>query len=136
MKETLAVFEGYQGITRSLDKLVFRTPSWPFYHRWALFEEAFQRQKLEDPESVSYTQLLYDVLDDDLRPVRAEVDIVTSQGLITCPLLWAIIDPGTCVISAQQGKADLFFLVESFDCQKDRLDDNLTFVDWDGSHLG
>ena len=56
LKEALAtVFDGYQGITPSLDKLVFRTPFWPFYHRWAIFEEVLQRQKLEDPESASYT---------------------------------------------------------------------------------
>lgn len=86
LKETLArVFEGYQRITESLKRLVFRTPFRPFYYSWSLLEETRRRQKLEVADAAKYTQLLYDVLDNELQPIRAEEYDVTSHRLIIYP---------------------------------------------------
>lgn len=84
LKQTLGdVFDGYQGITPSLKKLVFRSPFRPFYHRWALLDSIFQRQKLQNLEAASYTKLLYDVLHGELRDNMAEIDDLVAHGVIT-----------------------------------------------------
>lgn len=38
-----------------------------FYYRWSLLEEILRRQKLEDTDAAKDTQLLYDVLDNELQ---------------------------------------------------------------------
>lgn len=139
LKETLGeVFEGYQGITPSLKKLVFRAPFRPFFYRWALFEKIFQRQKLEDPESARYTQLLYDVLQSELRDEMDEVDDLVAHRVITYPLVWALFEPGSRIVAIGNDQPDRFFIVD--DCAYNQHDGyfgiSVTFVDWNGQHFG
>lgn len=138
LKTTLGqVFEGYQGITSSLKKLVFRAPFHPFHYRWEKFRQVLERQKVEDPESASYTQLLYDVLHRELRDTMAEIADLIAHGVITYPLLWALFEPGTRVVAVQDGQPDRFFIVSNYayNHEKDFFDMAATFVDWEGSRF-
>lgn len=139
LKKTLGeVFEGYQGITASLKKLVFRSPFHPFYYRWELFEQIMQRQKLEDPDAAVYTQLLHDVLNSELRDVMTEIDDHISNGVITYPLLWALFEPGIRILTLKDGEPDRFFIVDScnYNHEKGYFGIVVKFVDWDGHRFG
>lgn len=139
LKKTLGeVFEGYQGITPSLKKLVFREPFRPFFYRWARLKKVLQRQKLEDPESAGYTQLLYDVLHSELRDKMAEIDDLVDHRVITYPLLWALFEPGSRITAIEDGQPVRFFIVEKCGYHQMIGFCNLSvmFVDWDGQRLG
>lgn len=138
LKATLGeVFEGYQGITPSLKKLVFRAPFHPFHYRWPKFKQVFERQKIEDPESASYTQLLYNVLHSELKDTMAEIADLVAHGVITYPLLWALFEPGTRVVAVQDGQPDRFFIVSNYayNHEKGFFEMAATFVDWEGSRF-
>lgn len=139
LKKTLGeVFEGYAGITPSLKKLVFRAPFHPFYYRWARFRQIYERQKSEDPESASYTKLLFDTLGTELRDTMAEIEDLVAHGVITYPLLWALFEPGTRIVSVQDGQPDRFFIVNActYNHEKGFLGISVLFVDWDGARFG
>lgn len=138
LKKTLCeVFEGFKGITPSLKKLVFRAPFKPFHHRWDRFTEILERQKTEDPAAAAYTQLLYDVLDTEIRDVRAEVADLLDNGVITYPLLWALFEPGMTVAGNLRGH-ERFLVVNSrdYDLEHNYFAVVARSIDWDGSRFG
>lgn len=95
LKKTLGeVFEGYQGITTDLKKLVFHAPFHPFYYRWGVLEATLEHREREDPDAAGFTRLLYDVLNAELRDTITEVDDLVQHGVITYPLLWSLFEPG------------------------------------------
>ncbi|KAJ4287099.1 hypothetical protein N0V88_007721 [Collariella sp. IMI 366227] len=139
LKRTLAeVFEGYKGVTASLKKLVFKAPFQPFHHVWDRFTEILERQKREDPESASYTQLLYDTVYAELRDTRAEVADLLENGVITYSLLWALFKPGMTVIACQPDEEARFYVVDGCDYNhRGRYAGlNARFVDYDGNRFG
>lgn len=141
LEETLSdVFDGYQGITPSLKKLVFKAPFRPFYYRWTRLESILQRQKVEDTEAAKYTQLLRDVLHAELRDTMAEIEDLVSHRVMTWPLLWALFEPGIPIVATQEGQPDRFFIGDrsEYTCQFGRSDFNIAvkFVDWDGHCFG
>ena len=110
LKQTLSeVFNGYQGITTSLKKLVFKAPFHPFYHQWNQFSDILERQKKEDHHGYLYSQLLYKVLYAELRGEMDEIKDHTEQGIVTFKLLWALFEPGSLLFSLVDGK-ERFFL--------------------------
>ncbi len=138
LKKTLCeVFDGFKGITPSLKKLVFRAPFKPFHHRWARFTEILERQKTEDPAAAAYTQLLYDVLDTEIRDIRAEVADLLDHGVITYQLLWALFEPGVTVFGSIRGH-DRFLIVDSreYDLENNYFAVMARSVDWDGHRFG
>lgn len=137
LKETLAqVFEGYQGITPDLKKLVFRAPFHSFYYRWENFTQILDDQKMNDPEAASYTQLLYDVLDTELRGARNDVADLLGNGVITYELLWSLFEPGERVISKIGSHSQFFVTQRSHTKEKGSFELEGKFVDWDGSKFG
>lgn len=136
LKQTLSeVFDGFKGITPSLKKLVFRAPFKPFHHRWNRFTQILERQKQEDPGAAAYTQLLYDVLDAEIRDVRTEVADLLDNGVITYPLLWALFEPGVTVFTESR-QQPCFSVVESRGYDRQNFTVTAKFVDWDGDHFG
>ncbi len=138
LKKTLSeVFVGFKGITPSLKKLVFRAPFKPFHHRWSRFTEILERQKTDDPDAAAYTQLLYDVLDVEIRDVRANVADLLDNGVITYSLLWALFEPGMTVCAHVRGH-QRFYVVESREYED--MEQNFVlqrrFIDWDGTRFG
>lgn len=139
LKRTLGeVFEGYQGITASLMKLVFRSPFHPFYYRWKALKQVLQCQNGEDPEAAAYTQLLHDVLHSELRDVMTEIDDLTSHRVITYPLLWALFEPGVRVLTLKNGHPTRFFIVDdcAYNHEKGYFGIKVKFVDWDRHRFG
>lgn len=137
LKTTLArVFEGYQGITPSLKKLVFRAPFHPFHYRWERFRQVLDEEKTEDAEASSYSQLLFDVLDAELRDLRGEIADMLGNGVMTYSLLWSLFEPGERVM-ARVGKHWRFFVTkESGFNDKGIFQVQGQYVDWDGSKFG
>ncbi|KAI9928656.1 hypothetical protein ASPWEDRAFT_341528 [Aspergillus wentii DTO 134E9] len=137
LKKTLSeVFEGYRGITTSLNKVVFRAPFRPFFYRWKRFTRILERQERGDPDAAAYSRLLYDVLHTELRDVMAEVNDLLAHGVITYSLLWALFEPAVCVVAAAAGQ-DRFFIIDSAEYNdKGFLGIQARFVDWDGQRFG
>ncbi|KAF6835224.1 hypothetical protein CPLU01_04484 [Colletotrichum plurivorum] len=137
LKKTLAeVFQGYDGITPTLKKVVFRSPFRPFYYRWKLFEQILERQRREDPAAAAHSQLLHDVLGAKLADTMAELEDHLAHGVISAPLLWTLFEPGTRVV-AKLGGESRFFIVDSCKIAGDgSLALMVRFVDWDGQRFG
>ncbi|OJI97958.1 hypothetical protein ASPVEDRAFT_24871 [Aspergillus versicolor CBS 583.65] len=138
LKDTLGeVFEGYKGITPSLKKVVFKAPFRPFFYRWSRFCQILERQKKEDPTAATYTQLLFDVLKAELAETMAEVDDLLQHRVVTYRMLWALFEPGVCVVTSASG-SERFFLVEDceYNDEKGYLGVVVRFVDWDGKRFG
>jgi hypothetical protein len=139
LRKTLnELFQGFKGITPSLKKLVFRAPFKPFHHRWDRFTEILERQKRDDPEAAAYTQLLYDVLDAEIRECRAEVADLLDNRVITYRLLWALFEPGVVAFAEHRGH-QRFYRVErrEYDPNMDSFFElKVKFVDWNGQRFG
>ncbi|GJC91403.1 ATPase [Colletotrichum higginsianum] len=137
LKRTLGeLFEGFQGITPSLKKVVFRSPFRPFYYRWKRFGAILDRQRRDDPAAAAYTQLLHDTLSRHFGATFAEIDDLVGHGVITHSLLWALFEPGTLAV-AKEDDDERFFLVDG--CTESHLGHvgvMVRFIDWDGSRFG
>ena len=138
LKQTLSeVFDGYQGITTSLKKLVFKAPFHPFYHRWNRFTDILERQKKEDPPGYLFSQLLYNELHAEIRGEMAEIKDHTEQGVVTYNFLWALFAPGLLLFGLVDEK-ERFFIVDScsYDRGKGYFKLFTKFVDWNGQEFG
>ncbi|RSL63257.1 hypothetical protein CEP54_005304 [Fusarium duplospermum] len=138
LKETLGqVFEGYQGITTSLKKLVFKAPFRPFHFRWKQLTELLEYQKQNDRDAAAYTQLLYDVLHDELHEQMTEINDLLDHGVITYDRFWALFEPGKLVFNVSH--RDEYFLI-AIDCQYNHSEKHTRviakYVDWDGQRFG
>ncbi|PYH87854.1 P-loop containing nucleoside triphosphate hydrolase protein [Aspergillus ellipticus CBS 707.79] len=151
LKHTLAeLFAGYQGITPLLQKLVFRAPFHAFHHRWAQLTHILHRQTRDDPAAAAYTQLLVDVLDRELGPLRREIQDMRANRVISYPLLWALFEPGELVVTRRsesesegdgdEGKGESFFRVVTAAAvqgkERDHFSVRAQFVDWNGKRWG
>ncbi|KAF4465443.1 ATPase [Fusarium albosuccineum] len=138
LKETLGeVFEGYEGITTSLKKLVFKAPFRPFHYRWKRLTDILERQKNEASPAAAYTQLLYDVLSKELGDARTEIDDLFSQGVTTYEYLWALFEPGSLVYASFDGHERLFVVDQcDYNEKMSCLIIEAKFTDWDGSQFG
>lgn len=139
LKQTIeSVFEGYKNITPSLKKLVFKAPFHPFFYQWKRLENILEKQKLDDPKAAAYTQILYDILEAEFREVRAELDDLLANGVITHPLLWAIFEPGTRIVTGANTPSTRFYIVEScvYNNWETAFHITATWVDSNGQALG
>lgn len=82
------VMKGYPGITMKLDRVEFSRPFKPFVHRWERFVEA--RNNEQDMTTKSHVDLLYRVLDEELRDVISSRNNLVANGVISHDLLWTI----------------------------------------------
>lgn len=136
LKQTLSeLFNGYQGITTSLKKLVFEAPFHPFYHQWDQFSDILEKQKEEDHPGYLFSQLLYKVLHAEIRGEMEEIKDHTEQGIVTFKLLRALFEPGTLLFSLVGGK-ERFFIVSSCSYRNGFLALDIKFVDWNGQKFG
>lgn len=137
LKATLArVFEGYEGITPNLKKLVFRAPFHPFYYRWNNFTQILDDEKKNDPEAASYSLLLYNVLDAELRDIRGEVADLLDNDVITYELLWSLFEPGDRVIAKVGSHLQFFSTQQSGYNEKGIFEVEGKYIDWNGFNFG
>ncbi|KAJ8128324.1 hypothetical protein O1611_g5312 [Lasiodiplodia mahajangana] len=136
LKEFLGeVFHGYRGITTTLDRLVFKSPFHAFYYRWDALEELAENRKNTGSDADAHVQLLYNLLDIELRETRDEIRDLVKNGVITYDTLWAIFRPGSLVYSAIEDR-DRVFLLQSTYYVEGFMGLNVKFVDWDGTQFG
>ncbi|KAL3435023.1 hypothetical protein BDV09DRAFT_204344 [Aspergillus tetrazonus] len=95
------VFDGYPEITTDLARLNFEAPFQPFVHRWDGFVRAVSREKHQ--QTKSHLDLLYKVMEPELRIVVAEYRDLVKHNIITYKHLWTIFEPGTTIIWIDHG---------------------------------
>ena len=92
------ILDGYPGVCCSLKRLVFEAPFRPFVHRWTQLLEYRQRKDL-DPTTAEHLELLYDVLQEELKDVIKSFEDYVSHGVVTYEHLWTIYQPGAVIFS-------------------------------------
>jgi hypothetical protein len=97
-----AVLEGYPGITIELDRVEFGRPFKPFVHRWEQFCKA--RNNETDMSVKSHVDLLYGILEEELRDTISSRKSLIANGVVTHELLWTIFEPGSIVFSFVDGR--------------------------------
>ncbi|KAI1127425.1 P-loop containing nucleoside triphosphate hydrolase protein [Nemania abortiva] len=130
------VFHGYRGIAADLERLVFRSPFHAFYHRWDVLKELVSNRKDEDSDAAAHAQLLYNLLEIELRDKRNELDNLINDGIITYENLWAIFRPGSLVFSIIEDQNRIFFLQDTHYIQDSFMELHVKFIDWDGTQFG
>lgn len=133
------VFQGYQGITPNLKRLVLKAPFHPFFHRWDVFKTLVAEQKTNGTEAAPFSHLLYRILDLETTDTRDEIEDLQSKGVITYQLLWALFHPGMQIYASMNGH-DRIYLMESSQYQANPWGSGLSLtlksVDWDGKEFG
>lgn len=128
------VFEGYEGVTTSLERLEFKAPFKPFVHRWTQFCQA--REEEEDEETREHVEILFKTLEEELKSTLDTVADLAKNGVMTYDLLWTMFEPGTLVYI--QGETQRVMRASShyYDCQSGSFIMSNEFVEWDGDKFG
>jgi hypothetical protein len=131
------VLSGYPGISTHLERVEFFPPFQPFVHRWEKFSEA--REKEEDPETRAHVDLLWTVLEEELRSEIAEKNDHMRNGVVSFNRIWTIFEPGVLVYSRDDGNDRVYRLTggnfTETQCGK-FYSLNANYVDWDGERFG
>ncbi|OGM42814.1 AAA family ATPase [Aspergillus bombycis] len=128
------VFKGYPGLTMTLKRVEFQTPFMPFVHRWEEFSKA--RDEVEDLATKSVVDLLYRILEEELRETITRKKDLVLHGVVTHDLLWAIFEPGVHVYSVCDDHERVFQLMSSsMDCNGLFVLSS-KYVDYDGNGFG
>ncbi|KAF2267699.1 P-loop containing nucleoside triphosphate hydrolase protein [Lojkania enalia] len=127
------VFEGYEGITAGLKKLVFSKPFAPFFYRWARFRKAVEEVK--DEATRTHAQLLYEVLSQELDETITTYHDLLSHGVITYKYLWTLFKPGDLLLCQYKGQ-DMMMKLQSSDYESGGFSLHAKYVDWDGYFFG
>ena len=138
LKESLApVLADYPGVTVGLDRLTFVPPFEPFVYRWKRFCKAVDSE--QDPEKKAHLELLYSVLEEELRDdIKARDDMI-AHGVITYDKAWLLYEPGCLVYARSAGQSRVVKLTagryQSDNCGR-YYGLNCTKVEWDGTRFG
>lgn len=129
------VMKGYPGITMKLDRVEFNRPFKPFVHRWERFVEA--RNNEQDMTTRSHVDLLYRVLDEELRDVISSRNNLVANGVISHDLLWTIFEPGDFVFSVVDGRKRAFsFESGDINPKNGKFEMEGKYIDFDGEDFG
>ncbi|KAH6719380.1 P-loop containing nucleoside triphosphate hydrolase protein [Leptodontidium sp. MPI-SDFR-AT-0119] len=103
LKQVLTkVLKDYPGVTPNLNRLIFQAPFNPFVHRWTQLTTALEEE--EEGETKQHVQLLYTVLEAELKDtIAAKADYIKNK-VITFEHLWTIFQPGTTLYSEEWGR--------------------------------
>jgi len=94
-----SVLDNYPGITTGLERMTLKPPFQPFVHRWNKLRAAITNEK--DPETKAHLDLLYHVLEEELRDQIKARDDLLAHNVITFDEAWFIFEPGTIVYSTK-----------------------------------
>ncbi|MCJ1314381.1 hypothetical protein MMC25_008063 [Agyrium rufum] len=138
IKEALEdVLAHYPGITVGLDRLTFTPPFEPFVYRWKQFCAAVEAE--QEPEKKAHLQLLYDVLEEEIRDDLKARDDMIAHGVITFGKAWLLFEPGCLVYQFKSGKERVTKLIRG-NYQNTSCGRGYTLssqvVDWDGEKFG
>lgn len=135
LKKFLAkVFKNYPGLTMTLKRVEFRPPFMPFVHRWEEFLKA--REEVKDPKTESLIDLLYNILEGELRETITRRKDLILNGVVTHDLLWTIFEPGVHVYCIYGGHERVFQLVSASTNCEGVFVVSAKYVDYDGNGFG
>lgn len=138
LKKALGVIlAGYPGITASLERLEFSAPFEPFVHRWEKFAEV--KETITDPEAKEHLNLLWEVVEEELRDTIREKKDLIANGVVTFDSIWTIFEPGSLVYTKEEGHDRVFKLRKgtygSNQCGR-FYGLNVSYIDFDGENFG
>ncbi|GFG19332.1 ATP-dependent zinc metalloprotease FtsH [Aspergillus udagawae] len=129
------VLDGYPGVTMTLERVEFRSPFKPFVHRWEQFASA--RDRGLDSVTKSHLQLLYTILEEELRDTIARKNDLVLNGVVTHDLLWTIFEPEDEIFSMVGGHPRAFrFESGEINCRTGAFDLEAKYIDFDGDDFG
>ncbi|KAE8161541.1 P-loop containing nucleoside triphosphate hydrolase protein [Aspergillus tamarii] len=135
LKKFLAkVFKNYPGLTMTLKRVEFRPPFMPFVHRWEEFLKA--REEVKDPKTESLIDLLYNILEGELRETITRRKDLILNGVVTHDLLWTIFEPGVHVYCIYGDHERVFQLVSASTNCEGVFVVSAKYVDYDGNGFG
>ena len=127
------VFEGYPGVTPSLQELQFKSPFIPFFHRMDRLEA--ELLKPHDVKTLAHVQLLYKTIKGDLQDTQRRLDDLIAHGLISFDLLWTIFNPGDLIFQTNGRHPELYRL-KTITVSERYVSLTADYVDWNGSIFG
>ncbi|GIC93697.1 ATP-binding protein [Aspergillus udagawae] len=129
------VLDGYPGVTMTLERVEFRSPFKPFVHRWEQFASARDREL--DSVTKSHVELLYTILEEELRDTIARKNDLVLNGVVTHDLLWTIFEPEDEIFSMVGGHPRAFqFKSGETNCRTGAFDLEAKYIDFDGDDFG
>ncbi|KAF7114925.1 hypothetical protein CNMCM5793_000695 [Aspergillus hiratsukae] len=136
LKEVLGkVLDRYPGVTMTLERVEFRSPFKPFVHRWERFASA--RDQELDSVTKSHVDLLYTILEEELRDTIARKNDLLLNGVVTHDLLWTIFEPEDEIFSMVGGRPRVFrFKSGEINCRTGAFDLGAKYIDFDGEEFG
>ncbi|KAL3446890.1 hypothetical protein BJX65DRAFT_296024 [Aspergillus insuetus] len=137
LKKFLAyVFKGYPGLTLALARVEFHANFKPFIHRWKQLTDAKDADGL-DETTKAHVDLLYTVLEEELRDVISQKNDLIANGVITYNLLYAIFEPDEPVYSVICGCPRAFvFQKGSHDPRSKGFTITGKYIDYNGKAFG
>ncbi|KAJ0424931.1 P-loop containing nucleoside triphosphate hydrolase protein [Aspergillus carlsbadensis] len=137
LKKLLAdVFKGYPGLTLALARVEFHANFKPFIHRWKQFTDAKNADGL-DEVTKAHVDLLYTVLEEELRDVISQKNDLIANGVITYNLLYAIFEPDEPIYSVIGGRQRAFDFQTGFhDHRSKSFAIAGKYIDFDGKAFG
>ncbi|KAE8392461.1 P-loop containing nucleoside triphosphate hydrolase protein [Aspergillus alliaceus] len=129
------VMEGYPGLTMTLKRVEFKPPFQPFVHRWEKLSKA--RDEVTDPATKAVVNLLYTILEEELRETISRKRDLIRNGVATHDLLWTIFEPGDTIYCAY-GDRERVYRFESgwINCQTGEFMISARYIDFDGNGFG
>ncbi|KAL2819821.1 P-loop containing nucleoside triphosphate hydrolase protein [Aspergillus granulosus] len=135
LKKFLAdIFKGYPGLTLALARVEFSAPFKPFIHRWKNLTDAKDTGG-HDEVTKAHVDLLYNVLEEELRDVISQKNDLIANGVITHKLLYAIFEPDELIYSVVGGHQRAFAFQTGFQ-DSSGYAINGKFIDFDGKEFG
>jgi hypothetical protein len=138
LKEILGVvLRDYPGINTKLERVEFKAPFQPFVHRWDRFANA--RAEVKDIETRTHVDLLWKLLEEELRDtIREKLDHV-ANGVVTFDNIWTIFEPG-CLVFSRSDDHDRIYKLTSGSYTSNACGMmytlNCQYLDFDGDHFG
>lgn len=131
------VLKDYPGISTNLERVEFHAPFEPFVHRWEAFAEA--RETEVDTETKAHVELLWRVLEEELRDTIREKNDHVANGVVRFDNIWTIFEPSTLVFSRDEDQERVYRL-KTGNFANTRCGRvyalQVEFVDWDGENFG
>lgn len=138
LKKVLGVvLKDYPGISTNLERVEFHAPFQPFVHRWEQFAKC--RADETDPETKTHVELLWRVLEEELRDTIREKNDHVANGVVRFDNIWTIFEPSILVTSRDEDHERVYRL-KSGNFAATRCGRvyalQVEFVDWDGENFG
>ncbi|KAI0545381.1 P-loop containing nucleoside triphosphate hydrolase protein [Xylaria curta] len=123
------VFDGYPGITTTLEKVEFSAPFWEFFYRWEALAEVQHES--------NYVRLLIDELTSQLGGTHRTAKDLTQNNVMTYDFLWTLFPPSTLVYSRLFDRDCILEVQRTvYDKNTNTYDLRCRYIEWDGESFG